>query len=732
MDTLTAVMAGQEQNEQGGLSLQEFTEWLTECEDQPAWRSRADRESDYCDGNQLDSDVLRRQQERGIPPAIEPLIGPTIDSVLGTEAKSRTDWRVSSDGEMDGEEVAEAINHKLNQAERQSRADKACSDAYASQIKVGLGWVEVSRESDPFKYKYRCEAIHRNEIWFDWLGKSDLSNARYLIRRKWMQRKVAALMFHDKADLINHAGQGWMGIDPGLLSMDGGTSTDLAMSLAHERGWSIEEQQWRDTYNNRVCLFEVWYRVFERVLVLKSPDGRVVEYNSTNPMHVEAVASGLIAPEWAVVGRVRLAWFLGPHKLSDTLSPYKHNKFPYVPFWGKREDRTGAPFGLVRGMMYLQDEVNARSARMLWGLSAVRTIRTEGATLDDDETLRTEVARPDADIVLDPEAMRQGGVFKIERDFELNRQQFDRLVDAREGIKRAGAIYNSYMGQEGQAQSGVAISGLVEQSDKALADINDNFKTARSEIGDLLMSMIIEDMTGREEEILISGDTVREDKVIRLNQKAVDEDSGVEYLSNDVSRTKLKVSLSDMPSTPSFRAQQLSVMGEAFKSAPPEYQRVMMPYLFALMDVPNKQDMIKAIRDADQTPSPEQIQKMIDDAVQQALLKAGMDLKLKELEQKQPLVDAQVKKTNAEAVTKNVEGMYSATTAASQIAVQPAVAPLADTLLKSAGFDDADMPPIVPSVPEGIPAITPQENTNPLTPTNPDVGLRSGIEGGDA
>ena len=43
----------QEEAEEG-LSLQEFTKFLTECEEQPAWRSRADREHDYYDGNQLD------------------------------------------------------------------------------------------------------------------------------------------------------------------------------------------------------------------------------------------------------------------------------------------------------------------------------------------------------------------------------------------------------------------------------------------------------------------------------------------------------------------------------------------------------------------------------------------------------------------------------------------------------------------------------------------------------
>lgn len=716
-----------------GLSLAEFTSWMYECEEQPAWRARADREMDYCDGNQLDSEVLRKMQEIGMPPAIEPLIGPTIDAVLGAEAKSRTDWRVVPGGDKSGQDVADALNFKLNQAERHSKADTACSDAYASQIKAGIGWVEVARESDPFKFPFRCEAIHRNEIWWDFLSKPDMSNARFLIRRKWMPRKHAALMHPEQAGLIDQAGSGWFGIDPGTFGMDGGTSTDLSMSWEMERGWSVEEQQWRDTNNSRVCLYEVWYRVFERVTVLKAPDGRVVEYDSDNAAHVEAVSSGFIEPVSAVIGKVRLAWFMGPHKLSDGPSPYPHNKFPYVPFWGKREDRTGVPFGLIRGMMFLQDEVNARIAKMQWGLASVRTTRTEGAVIDDDDTFRQEVARPDADIVLDPEAMQQGGVFKVERDFELNRQQYDRLVDAREGIKRTGGIYNAFMGQDSNAIAGVAISGLVEQSNQTLADINDNFNTGRSEVGDLLLSLVVEDMTGKEVEVEIAGEGLREDRVIRLNVKTRDEETGIEYLTNDIERTKLKVTLSDVASTPSFRAQQLSVMGEAFKSAPPDYQKVMMPHLFSLMDVPNKEEMIKAIQALGDDTSPEAIQKRIDDAVQQALTKAQMEIKLKELEQKQPLIDAQVQKTIAEAVSKGIEGFFSATNTAGQIALQPQIAPAADAMLLSAGFQDKNRPPIIPSVVAPGPVVMPDENTSPMFPPripSPAVGNDAGIESG--
>ena len=103
---------------ENNLSLQTFTRWLDEIEQQPSWRARADRECDYYDGNQLDSEVMRKARERGLPPAIEPLIGPTIDAVLGMEAKSRTDWRVIADGDKEGDDVADALNYRLNQTER--------------------------------------------------------------------------------------------------------------------------------------------------------------------------------------------------------------------------------------------------------------------------------------------------------------------------------------------------------------------------------------------------------------------------------------------------------------------------------------------------------------------------------------------------------------------------------------------------------------------------------------
>jgi hypothetical protein len=400
----------------------------------------------------------------------------------------------------------------------------------------------------------------------------------------------------------------------------------------------------------------------------------------------------------------------------DMKSPYRHNRFPYIQFWGKKEDRTSVPYGLIRGMMYLQDEINARISKMQWGLAAVRTIRTKGAVLMDDTTFRNEVARPDADIILDAQHMQQKGVFKIERDFQLSEQQARRLEDAREAIKRVGRVTDAFTGNDPKGQSGVALSQLVEQSVQSLADMNDNFQYARALVGDTLLSLIIEDMKGTEESIFIEGNTIQQAKTIKLNVPTVDPVTGVEYLDNDTERVKLKVELADVPTTPSFRSQQLASISEVFKSMPSPFQSVTLPYVLDLMTIPHKKEIIEAIRAMSQQATPEQIEQQIRDAVEKALALKGFEIKNRELDIRERETDAKIKKLVQETVSQAIDAIYSATQAGKEIAVAPGVAPIADQVLKSAGFVDQDQAPIV--APPGPLEVGPdvRQNTSPAFP----------------
>jgi hypothetical protein len=624
----------------------EFANIFMELQEQPAWRTTADIEADYYDGNQLDSETLAAMRELGMAPIIENLTSPTIDAVLGLEAKTRLDWKIATNADEDFSEVAEALNYRMKQAESESMADRACSDAFAPQVKVGLGWVEVAREHNPFLYPYRVGYVPRNEIFWDFRGKRpDTLDWRYLVRKRWHDVDVIEKTFPDKADMLRLSCAGWSGMDPTML-IDGGRSTGLAMDYGRERGWTHEEQEWRDTFRKRLCLSEVWYRRWIRGHVLKTPDGRVIEFDRKNRDHIEAVAYDLVQVRSALYTKVRLAWFVGPHKLADMPTPYKHDKFPYVPFFGKREDMTGVPYGLIRGMKPLQDEINARNTKMIWLLSAKRVTMTEGVTKDSPETVRREAARPDAMHVLDAQKLAQGGKFEVETDFQLNSQQYSALVDKRQALKNVAGVYASFEGNQKGNISGIAANTLVEQSTQTLAEIFDNFQFARRQVGDLLMSLIIEDIGNKPTEVKIDNE-INGAKTVKLN---VPDERGL--LTNDVQRARLKVALSDVPGTASYREQRFLRLTELTRSLPENLQALVIDFVMAASDDPQRGEIVKRLRkalnlgDQEAPKTPEEAEALQAAQAEQqqaaALQQRAVELDLADRE-------AKVGKTNAEA-----------------------------------------------------------------------------------
>ena len=79
------------------LDVKKLETWLNELKNQPRWRLVADKEMDYYDGNQLDAETLELMAERGQAPIIDNMVQPTINSVLGMQAKSRVDTRVEQE-----------------------------------------------------------------------------------------------------------------------------------------------------------------------------------------------------------------------------------------------------------------------------------------------------------------------------------------------------------------------------------------------------------------------------------------------------------------------------------------------------------------------------------------------------------------------------------------------------------------------------------------------------------
>lgn len=192
--------------------------------------------------------------------------------------------------------------------------------------------------------------------------------------------------------------------------------------------------------------------------------------------------------------------------------------------------------------------------------------------------------------------------------------------------------------------SGVQEQTQVDQANQALAHMMGNQKRARTQVGEMLVAMLVQDIGSTPHAVVIEGDDVTPARTVVLSKPEADPLTGVLYLSNDLQRTMLQVGLQDVPSSPTYRGQQLNALSDSIKSLPPQYQAAAMPFLASLMDVPFKRALVEPLRNAAAQESPEQVEQRIQKAVADALAKAGNDLKARELDMKERKTEAEIRK----------------------------------------------------------------------------------------
>ena len=621
------------------LSVEAYDRICKDIRNQPKWRLDSDTDTDYYDGAQLKQEVIKRLEDAGIPPQDSNLIKPTINAVLGLEARSRTDYKVTSDDESQ-DEIAEGLSAKLKEIETESRADRAMSDAYSSMIRAGIGWIEISRELDPTKYPYRVREVDRNDIFWDWTAREpDLSDARYLRRDKWFDKSYAINAFPDDADLIENSWNGWNTVD-----VYDGDNTGMARAYEIEQTWGRTQEDFLNHDAGMVKLSELWYRYQESAYMMYLADGRAIEYNEQNPEHHLAVAHGLVQVQKAMMPRVRVSIWLGPHKLMDVPTPLPHNQFPYIPFWCFRKDRSRSPYGLIRDMRGPQDQIIDLDILLYEVLNSVK-VEVDNDALDLNANTYKEVAQNMQSLrsitVLNAQRRNPVG-FKVTREHELAVQVFQLVQERKRRIEEVGGVYRAMLGDSKDGKSGVAINSLVEQGSTVLAEPNDNFRYARRLCGQQLLAFAKADMIGKPTQIAVKQGARQ--KVIYFNRTIMTTNGPV--IENDIQMAQVKVVLEDIPATPTFRAQQLQAMSQIVESAPPIYQAVLYPVMLELSDVPNRHEIADQLRKVGNVPGPttpeqeqqEAMKAQHAEAIQQQLIALEMQLK-----------QAMVNKTQAEA-----------------------------------------------------------------------------------
>jgi hypothetical protein len=573
------------------LAVEAYDKICSDIRQQPKWRHDSDVDCDYYDGAQTSLELIQRLKEAGIPPQDSNLIKPTINAVLGLEARARTDYKVTYDDESQAE-IAEGLSARIKEVETESRADRAMSDAYSSMIRAGVGWVEVSREFDPLRYPYRVREVHRNDIYWDWTSREpDLSDARYLRRDKWVDRIQAVQMFPEHSDLIENSWSGWNNVD-----VYDGSDTGMARAYEVEQTWGRNQDDYLNRNSGMARLSELWYRHHEDGYVLVLANGKAIQYREDNPYHQAAIAQGLVQVQKSLLSRMRVSIWLGPHKLLDVPSPLPHMDFPYIPFWCFRKDRSRAPYGLIRDMRGPQDQIIDLDILLYEVLNSVK-VEVDNDALDLSQNTYQEMANNISSLrsmtILNAQRRNAGG-FKVIREHQLAAQVFQLMQERKRRIEEVGGIYRAMLGADTSATSGIAISSLVEQGSTVLAEPNDNFRYARRMVGQQLLALIKQDMLADETTVTVKQGARQ--KIIYFNRPVMTNTGP--SVENDIASAQVKVVLEDIPATPSFRAQQLHAFTQIVGAAPPQYQAVLYPAMLELSDVPNRHELADQLRKA--------------------------------------------------------------------------------------------------------------------------------------
>lgn len=613
---------------------------MGDIDGQPDWRTDANRCCAYYDGDQIPPQVAAVLEERGQPVECQNLIAPAIDSVLGTEAKTRSDLRVEANYENDDmEKLAEALNAEFYTVCQEMRIDRVRSDAYAGQIKAGLSWVEVRRNPDVTGPRYIAEQINRNEVDWDWLSKKpDLRDARWVRRRRWIDLDEAVMLFPQRAETLKNAVGTWDTFDD--IERIDGDDVDLRSGWEERQTWSRNEAEYLSTSRDRIMLYVIYYRVYERIPMLALPTGKMVEYDKNNIAHAVAVASGRVKVEMRLVSFIRESWWAGPYHLGDRPCDAPQGMFPLVPFWGFRKDQSGIPYGLVSRMISAQNSYNFRHLKVTWLLQASQVIMDSDATNMTAEQVRKEANRPDGVFVLNADRKNKtkaADALQINRDSSVSAQQMQVMEYDRQNIQDCAGIYSSYMGQDTSGVvSGIAVSNLVEQSSTTLAEINDNYTMACNALGELVLNYLLEDLKQKTSyTIVVNRKEKRRRKVVTINTPG---DDG--KITNDISRLDARIVLAPIDSTPAYRAQLADRLIGIIQKLPPQAQSAVIDLVLELVEIPNKDEFIDRVSRALGTQDP---QYMTEEEKQASQQQAKLNEFAQALQFKQQIAEIQNK-----------------------------------------------------------------------------------------
>lgn len=667
-------------------------------------------EEDFYDNIQWSEEDAAEVEARGQKPIVYNVISASIDWVTGTEKRARSDFSILPRRKEEGK-TAQRKTELMKYLSDVNRTPFHVSRAFTDAVKVGLGWLEDGitdgAEDEPLFSRYES---WRNILWDSNATELDLADGRYLFRTKWMDLDTGCAMFPKRKGVVQSAAAA----SDDYISLDAYADEAMdsqEMILEGNRGSTSERVS--GYQRQRVRVIEAWIRLPVTTPRFKGGPFHGEIYDGASRGHFETLQEGMASGKVSIVKKVSMrmhvAIFTQTGMLWLSESPYRHNQFPFTPIWGKRRGRDGLPYGMIRGLKDIQEDINKRASKALYIMSTNKIIMDHDA-VDDIDELREEAARPDGIIV-----KTRGSQLELNADRDLPQYQLEMMGRSISMIQQASGVTDELMGRETGAKSGIAIQRRQDQGSMATALYFDNLRLATQLRGEKQLANIEQFMD--------------EPKQFRItNQRGkpeyVEVNDGLP--ENDIVRSKADYIISDADWHATMRQAAVDQLLEMVAKLPPQVGLVLLDLVVENMDIANREEIVKRIRgmtgqtdpDAEEI-SPEQQQQMAAKQEADALAKRQVLAEVGKTEADAERLLAQAEKTRAEISGTRVTTQGKALeTAANALTLPSPVVHTADYILAEA---EAGTGSPSPAAPPAAPPMPPQALGVPQPPPAPAV-----------
>jgi hypothetical protein len=638
--------------------LRQLLEWyFYEKERQSLNRLEMAMDCDFYDNLQWDPEDAATLRDRGQMPLVYNEVAPMVDWLIGTERRTRVDWRVLPRTE-DDVELADTKTKVLKYVSDINRVQFLRSRAFSDAVKAGVGWMDDGVRDDPTQdILYSKYEDWRNVLWDSSAYEHDLSDARFLFRWRWVDEDVALLMFPDRADAIREA------VEEGThLTTDGWEEETWysAQDLQQIKTGTIYAAgvgQLADARRRRVKLIEAQYRKPATVRVVADGALQGAILNPRDAVLADAVGRSGSQIVDKLMMRVHVAVFTDSRLLALGPSPYRHNRFSLTPIWCYRRSRDRMPYGVIRRVRDMQQDLNKRASKALFMLNSNQILAEEGAT-DDWDALRDEADRPDGVVVYKP-----GRKLELRRDTDAATGQVTMMEMATRSIQRSGGVADENMGRQTNAVSGEAIKARQLQGGVVTTEPFDNLRLATQEQGAKQLSLVEQWYTQQKVVRLTGAKGALE--WVKVNVPELQPDGSVRFL-NDITSSMADFVVSEQDYSGTLRQVMFESLNQLATRLPPEVSLRIWTIAMEFSDLPNKDEIAEQFRkltgerDPNKPMSPEEQAQAEGQAAQQA---EAMALQREQAMAALGEQQAKVRELNARAAKLEAEAQAVAATA---------------------------------------------------------------------